>query len=636
MVSLSVNFLKLFITGFIITTLTQSVLAQDDEIRRSRSQVIDDSTKQIYGPNTSRYYYEKNIFYGDYKSQVIDTVIRDFHLYNFVQRLNYEYQDLGNIATAMSPIFYKLPGQIGVSTGWSGFDPFWDLQPIRYFDTHSPYSNMNLVLGGKGRSMTNVVYSRNIKPNWNFGFNYRGLFIDKQILRRAKGDRNVVSNYYDAFMTYHTKDSSYWVFGDFKRLRHKLLENGGVKVEEGFLLEDFFSTFAQPNLTTAENRDLRTNFHLYQQYKLKKALQVYHQVDKYRQYIEFVDGDPSLNTFYDTVILKGSKTFDRELFKTLRNEVGIKGNIGDVFYNGYWVARNFSMDYYGINENDHPIRTQGTEYYVGGRLRTNIFKKIQLDAEAEYLLRTNYRIKASVNSPWLEGHLARYLYKPTFVQQMYLGAHDVWLNDFDNIEVNQLAGLAHLRRPTFTLSAGGTFTILNNYVFFNEKPLNQRQKVLPQQSAGTQFIQSPEARFQVTLLKHITLSGRAMYNTLIENADDAIQLPEWFVHGQLAYQNIFFDGNFDIQIGVEAHWQSAYYANGYDVPTQQFYTQRSFLNTNFVVLDGFFNWKMKRGRIFLKYNNIVQAITKTGYFPTPFYPGQANILDFGFDWSFYD
>jgi hypothetical protein len=635
MVSLRVSFLKVLVFCFAATITAHNLVAQEEGPRRSRSKVIDDSTKQVYGPRTSRYYYEKDIFYGDYKSETIDTVIRDFHLYNFVQRLNYEYQDLGNIATAMSPIFYKLPSQIGVSSGWNGFDLFWDLQPIRYFDTRSPYSNMNIVLGGKGRSMTNVVYSRNIKPNWNFGFNYRGLFIDKQILRRAKGDRNVRSNYYDAFMTYYTKDSSYWVFANFKRLRHVLLENGGVKVEEGFELADFFTEFVQPNLTEAENRDLRTNFHLFHQYELVKGLQVYHQADKYRQYVEFVDGK-SDNSFYDTAVLVVDKTFDRELFKSLRNEIGLKGNIGKVFYNGYWAARNFSMDYYGLDEGDFDLTTKGTEYYAGGRLRTDILKKIQLTAEAEYLLRTNYKVKASIASPWLEGHVARYVYKPSFVQQLYQGAHDVWIKNFSNVEASQLYGLVHLRKPTFTLSTGGTFTALSNYVFFNERPLNKTQQVLPLQSSGNQFIQSPEARFQVTVAKHITLSGRAMYNTLIENAGAAIQLPEWFVHGQLAYQNIFFNGNFDIQVGVEAHWQSAYYANGYDVPTHQFYTQRSFLNTNFVVVDGFFNWKMKRGRIFLKYNNIVQAITKTGYFPTPYYPGQANILDFGFDWSFYD
>ncbi len=635
------NFFKHTLCLLLCNVLCLSLYAQDEEVLTrpsQRSQVLDDTSKQVYGPKTSRYYYESTVFNNEFKSESIDTLIRNFHLYNFVQKLGYEYQDLGNIATAMSPIYYKLPRQIGVSSGWHANDPFWDLEPIRYFDTKSPYSNMNVVLGGKGRSMTSVVYSRNIKPNWSFGFNYRGLFIDKQFSRSGKGDRNVRSNYYDIFMTYHTKDSSYWAFFDFKRLRHVAIESGGVLLPSGAEFEDYFDPFAQPNLVDAQNRDLRTNIHFFHQYRLVKGMELYHQVDKYRQYVEFVDGDPDTNTeFYDHVaILNTTRTFDTELFKTVRNEVGLKGTIGNVFYKGYWAARNFSMDYKHLDESDFRLRTKGTEYYVGGKASLRFKEKFNLTAEADYLLSTNYKAKASVISPWLEASVARYEYKPTFVQQLYLGAHDAWLNDFSNVEANQIQGFAQYRRPWFMLAAGGTVTALKNYVFFKQDTSRNEQLVTPQQSSGNQFIQSPEVRASITLLKRVSISGKAVYSSLIENSADAIQLPEWLLHGQLAYQNIFFDGNFDIQIGVEAHWQSTYFANGYDVPTQQFYTQQTFVNNEYLVLDGFFNWKMKRGRMFFKYNNIMQAITRTGYFPTPYYPAQANVFDFGFDWSFYN
>jgi hypothetical protein len=138
------------------------------------------------------------------------------------------------------------------------------------------------------------------------------------------------------------------------------------------------------------------------------------------------------------------------------------------------------------------------------------------------------------------------------------------------------------------------------------------------------------------VLKKISLTGRAIYSTVTENADSAIQVPELFLHGQLAFEDKWINGNFDFQIGLEGHWLSGYLANGYDIPTQQYYTQHSFQNNAFPLIDIFFNWKMKRGRIFFKYNNLVQLATKTGYLPTPYYPGQRNILDFGFDWLFFD
>ncbi len=634
MLSLRVNFFKVLF--FFCFFVAGNLLAQERPDRIARSRVLNDSAKSVYGPTTTRVYSEENIFYGDYKSQTLDTVIRDFHQFNFIQRLQYEYQDLGNIATAISPIFYKLPEQIGVSNGWNSFTPYWDTEKVKYYDTKSPYSNMHLVLGGLGRSITDVDYTRNIKPNWNFGFNYRGLFMDKQILRARRGDRNVVSHYYDGFTSYHTKDSAYWAFFNFRRMSHTQLENGGVKVGDNYELEDFFGQFISPNLKGPESYDLRTNFHLYHQYRIVKGLDVYHIADKYRHYVEFTNNirkDPYFD--FNSGVAESAK-LDRSLFKSLKNELGLKTKVGSLFLNAYWAARSYSMDYKWIDESEFDLPTTGTEYYAGARAAYNLNKTMRLSAEAESLLSTNYKVKAAFTAPWLEASINRYQYKASFVQQMYMGMHDSWLSYFDNIEATQAQAMAHYRSKNVTLSAGLTTTSLDNYVFFKQDTARKMQEVLPTQSSANHFITSPEFRFRTTFLKKISLSGRGIYSMVESGADSAIQIPKLFLHGQLAFQDVWVNGNFDFQIGLEAHWQSAYYANGYDLTSQQFYTQYNFKTNEFPLVDIFFNWKMKRGRIFFKYNNLVQALTKTGYFPTPFYPGQGNVLDFGFDWMFFD
>ena len=95
--------------------------------------------------------------------------------------------------------------------------------------------------------------------------------------------------------------------------------------------------------------------------------------------------------------------------------------------------------------------------------------------------------------------------------------------------------------------------------------------------------------------------------------------------------NMAYDGSiFDL------HWKSAYYAPAYDPAIQQFYNQDILESPAFPLVDVFFNARIKRARVFFKYNNVMQILYGTGYFPTPFYPGQRNIFDFGFDWSFYD
>src|SRR5690606_36796721 len=156
----------------------------------------------------------------------IDTVIRNFHRFTYVQRNDNLLQDLGNIGTASRPVYYTSPAQIGSRIGISTFDPYWFGDRIRYFDTKSSYSNMKLALGGKGRSLTHVTYSRNINPRWNFGFDYRSTFVDKQVQRQGKGDRNVRSTYYDFFTTFQSKDSTYRLFFNAARGRHQVYEYG--------------------------------------------------------------------------------------------------------------------------------------------------------------------------------------------------------------------------------------------------------------------------------------------------------------------------------------------------------------------------------------------------------------------------
>lgn len=620
---------------FLVFLVSSPLFAQKEEGKLSRSKVIDDSTKQVYGPSTTRFFYEENIFFNDFQSKQVDTLIADFHLYNFIQRFNYEFQDLGNIATASSPIFFRAPTTTGVRSGWHSFDLYWETEAVRYYDTKSPFSNMHLVLGGNGRSFTDIDYTRNIKPNWNFGFNYRGLFMDKQISRSGRGDRNVVSHYYDLFSTYHSKDSAYWAFFNFRRMSHFQLENGGVKVSDNYTLDEFFQQFATPNLDGPQSYDLRTNLHFFHQYRLIKGVEVYQRADKFRQFVQFTDKNRT-NTYYDALIVRDPNSGDRQVFKTFTNELGIKGLYGRLFYNGYFTSRNYSMDYGLLNENQFALRTRGTEYFVGGRVAFQLAKEIRLSGEAESLLNTNYNVKVALNSPWLEASINRMLYKPSFIQQLFLGAHDVWVNNFANVESTQLKVLATAKNKAISISGGGTLTTLDNYVFFNQRLSNVNQQVLPQQSTDSHFILSPEVRIRLTMLKKLSLSGRVVYSSVATNPDAAIQLPEWMMHGQIAFRDTWVHGNFDFQIGLEGHLQSGYFANGYDVPTQQFYSQQSFVTNTFPIVDAFFNWRMKRGRMFFKYNNIVQAFTNSGYIVTPFYPGQANVFDFGFDWIFFD
>ncbi len=622
--------------GLLITT---NVFAQDEPRQpRTGSSIIDDTTRNVYGPKTSLYFYEKDFFQNDFRLRPIDTTAWNFHRFSYVQRYNNFYQDLGNIGTAIRPVFNEVSETIGATPGFNAYDLYWNSETIQYFNTKSPYANVKWVLGGKGRSYARIMFSRNINPRWNVGFNYRILMIDKITARRAKGDRTTKSNYFDFYTSFITKDSSYSVLFSVKRDFIQVDENGGVAVSDpnNFLYSDLFEKQRiSTNLSDAESNDKRRNLHLFHQYKIGSGLQLYHTADLYKQTNRFVDEDPK-NTYYDYRVVDSAKTRDRTTFKTLRNELGVKGSLLKLFYNGYVAFRHYSMDYNYFYEDNFYLPTTETERYVGGRIALRLDSLITIRGWAEWMLDDRYIIQGSIRTKWFEAAIKRSVSTPAFLPQAYRGSHDLWMNNFNNTEGTEVKGNLIYDSKIVSVYPGVRFSTFRNYIFFKETGYATGQQVLPQQTSGYQTWVSPELTFSLTLFKHLTLKTQGIYTRMLENASDAVQLPELFVNTQLAYSDIWFNDNFDFQVGFDTHWRSQYFAPAYDITTQQFYVQQKYFVPAVPVIDVFLNARIKRARIFLKYNNAVMMFHKFGNVPTPFYPGVRNVVDFGFDWSFFD
>lgn len=615
-----------------------SVSAQDEEPRQPRtgSSVIDDSTKNVYGPSTTLYLYESDFFYNNLKLNRIDTSAWDFHRFNYVQRYNNFYQDLGNIGTAIRPVFNEVSESIGATPGFTAYDLYWNSEPIKYYNTKSPYASVKWVLGGKGRSYARFAFSRNVNERWNVGFNYRILMIDKITARSAKGDRTTKSNYFDFYTSYHTKDSAYSVFFNFKRDFIQVDENGGVNVGDDYLFSDLFDKQqATTWLMDAESNDKRRNVHLFHQYKIGKGLQIYHTSDLYQQVNKFEDADPT-NTYYDYTVVDSTVTRDQTKFKSFRNELGVKGSLLKLFYNGYAAFRKYSMDYKYFYEDNFYLPTSETELYVGGRIALQLDSLVTVKGWAEWMLDDRYVIQGSIKTKWFEAAVKRSVSTPAFVPQAYRGSHDLWMNNFNNVDGTEVRGNLIYESKRFSVYPGLRFSTFRNYIFFKETGSLSGQRVLPQQTSGYQTWTSPELTASLTLFGHLTLKAQGIYTHMLENSNDAIQVPEIFVNSQLAYSDIWFNGNFDFQVGIDTHWKSEYYAPAYDITSQQFYVQKEYLAPSFPIMDVFLNVRIKRARIFLKYNNALMTFTDYGNVPTPFYPGVRNIVDFGFDWSFFD
>jgi len=275
-----------------------------DKINKNKNGRIglDDSTKVVYGPTSTKYFLEEDVFNNRKKLYTIDTVIDAVHNYNFIQRNKNLYQDLGNLGTAIRPIFYKAPEQIGTLLGYNAFS-LYTFKPnqVRYFNTKSPFSNIIYVPGGGQQDLLQFELSRNIDSLWNVGINVQRITANKPLIDNTATADNSAINHWDFMVhsNYQTKNKKYSLLAYFNLSDHNSNDQGGVvqenytdtvgKVKTRTLQEMLSYTGNRPLLTVAATRDKSYNVHIYHEYVGYKAFQIYQVIDYQTRKVQFKD-----------------------------------------------------------------------------------------------------------------------------------------------------------------------------------------------------------------------------------------------------------------------------------------------------------------------------------------------------------
>lgn len=601
---------------------------------RVGSTIVDDSTKMVYGPESTRWTTEEDLFKNRPNYRPLDTTLNEYHRWTYVQKFQNFYQDLGVVGTALNDIFPTTPEVIGATSGFKAYGPYYGTQEPLYFDTKSPFSRFHLIWGGKGRALTVVEFSRNISPRWNFGFNYRPILVEKQLQSFSNNDMMVTSHYYDFYTTYGSKDSRYFILFTFRRMRHQVEETGGVDTT-AYPGNEIYDPNAKAVLSDSKTEEFRAAFHIYQHYQLASPFQLYHMADFIEEENRFVSEDPK--QLFDTVMVDSAVTQDLATFSSMRQELGVKGNIGKVYYSTYYKLRTYKYGNKYLEGISLPVETNGNEQYLGVRVGFQLDSITAFSGSAEYLFGGYHKIEAEIKSPWLDASFRNSISKPGFMQQVYRGGYDLWAQTFSGVNTTQAKAMIKVPLKNLLVKAGGTFTVLDRLVYFSEvTPGPDGQRVLPVQSSGNQIVFSPEVSLSLQVIPHVFIRPQVIYSSIIRNDDNAIKLPTLFVNGQLVFEKEVFKSKLQMHLGADFHWRSGYQAMGYDVPIQSFYVQHSMKTESFPIIDPFFVGKMGRFRFFVKYNNLMQAFTGKGYQITPGYPGQRSVLDLGFEFMLFD
>lgn len=604
---------------------------EEQEETDGRRPLLDDSTRQVYGPKTTLYFFEKDLKRNRLQLYEQDTLLKNFHNYDPVAKQSWKYQDLGNIGSAAKPVFYEVPELIGLSSGFHAYDLYFrDPAKRRYFDTKSPFTEMAAFFGGGQRNMLDLAFARNVTPRWNIGIDYNTLRVRKTLNPVQRDDNMVEQNAYSLHTNYRSENGKYWLLGSFSRMKHEVWEIGGIIPPEVDSTSLYFTyEDAKVWLQNSRARDLRQDYHLYHEYKLGNGLQVYHRLDRKNQNLVF---ESLINTsdslFFNTERLNDQPdtTQNKSDFAEWRNELGVKGSYKGFYYNAFTRFRNGRMESPFFPDKKETFN----ELYLGGELIGQLSEKWALSADGEYLIPGAFRIHGLFQSPWLELEYTKALYKPNSVQQIYFGNHYQWENDFDNIGVDQVKGRVILDFEKVSLRPNLTLNRVNNYVYFNE------ERKATQANGGT-FMVMPGLIANVQIGKKFRLDAEIIYTKVTGGGADNFRIPEFFANTRFYFDSPAFDENVYVQMGIDIRYKSSYFAEAYNPSNQQFYLQNSFNVYAYPVADLFLDFRINRTRVLFKYNHLNSGfMAQEGYFVTPDYTGYKSFLDLGISWYLFD
>ncbi len=600
-----------------------------------QSQILDDSTKLVYGPNSTKYIKEENVLYNDLTFTVIDTSSINAHRWSKVEKSEYRMQDLGISGTAMRNIYYELPSIIGVRSGYSAYVPYYKpIQDFRYYDTKSPYSRIGAALGGRNRTYVDVGFNRSDSSNFNIGLDYFAINSDKQVGSKGRNDRLVKNEGFDAYLVYFTPNRKYVVMGNFSRMKTNAVEQGGIDTLQSQL--GYFDRDASVFLANANSEYLKRTYHLYHQYSVNKGFQIYQVFDRSYDKTRFFNENLKEDLdYFDTTYFSNEVTNDSTLFETISLENGIKGDIGPLFYSAHYRYRIYTFNY-GAGDMDtldfknRKPSQDGIEHYIGGRVRYDFSPDYQLYGGIDFNLNGNQKLWGKMRFKALEADFTTQQYEPTFMEKAYLGNTDFWVNDFKTIKALQVGGsYTYKLKHTGFIKPKLTFSSFTDYVYYNKE-------AKPAQLNGTNTIMTAGAKFLINPLNKLYVEGEMLYTTVGGDSTGVFPVPKIMANLNVYLHGISFGGNLDWQIGIDNHWKSDYFAPDYRVSTNQFFIQDTFNVPAYLISDFYVNVKLGHAFVFLKYNNIVETFTQETYFAAPNYIGKRNLIDYGFYWMFFD
>jgi hypothetical protein len=598
---------------------------------KSGRAALDDSTKQIYGPQTMSYYLEEDVLNGRGVKNSVDTSLHMFHRYLFQERSGFLTAHLGNEGTAVRNVFVKRPDQIGTQMGYNAYMPYaFATDEVKYYQTKSPYSDIEYYLGAGGQTRLNFTFARNIDSLWNMGFEIQRQVSDKFLTDKnyKSGDQTLTGQWGVLFQTnFRTRNNRYRLLSHLNYFDMGIQDQGGIQLLNG--LDPTSALKYTDNGALFSNSGVQSNdsfikFHFYHEFIGFKGLQFFQRVDVENRTAKFKDMDFVTNlskAYYPKNY--GTQTdslYNENQLQSYSHQTGFKG-----IFRGFTYRTYFKQRYWEVNNPMAGLQRNRLENYVGLFLQQKFNDKIDFTADGEYLLGSDYRLQASFISPYFQLKASRSSVSPSVAQNWSYNAAFRWNQSFENVLFDELTGTLDLHskkvyfRPTVTIQR------IAHYAYFDTL-------ATAKQAADALGI------FRTGFSAGGT-HGKFEWSSLVlantKTGPDVLRMPSLFVNANLAL-NVQYKKLLYLQFGFDVHHQSAYYADAYMPVMQQYHLQNHYEIPEFVQADAYVTLRINRVRLFFKMQNVTQGLVNSNYYTAYLHPAMARSFGYGVRWLLFD
>ena len=239
-----------------------------------------------------------------------------------------------------------------------------------------------------------------------------------------------------------------------------------------------------------------------------------------------------------------------------------------------------------------------------------------------------YPFRRDRNSPMsLNLHFTTALDTPDFFQQQFFSNHYKWNSDFGKASTTKIQ--ASLVIPRWRLNAYAGYALLKGNIYYDTAGIAQ-------QNGSTMSILTVGLQKNFTAAKILHFDHDLLFQ--LSSNQEVVPLPMFAARLRYYVQfNIVSPDVMKMQIGLDARYNTPWYAPAYNPVTGTFFAQNEYKYGNCLTFDAFVNLQWKRACVFVKFENAGQGwpMRKHDYFSAHHYISTQRAVKFGIYWPFY-